>query len=121
MLIKVAVGLAVILVLAAGLLPALLDRGNLANDALNAAQAGSAILVSTGNASQAQAAASQSISADHGVVLQDIQVDPGGQQNTVKVSVEEQIHTFMSGWPGIKSWLASWFHLTSTQTSSVGT
>ena len=119
---KVAGVLGVLLFLAAGLLPPLLDRGNLANDALTAARTGSALLVSTGSPTEAEDAARQSIAGDAGVTLQGVQVDPQGSSETVQVSVSEHVHTFMSRWPGIRSWLNGWFDLRSTQSAAaVGT
>jgi hypothetical protein len=119
---KVAVVLGVALALAAGLLPPLLDRGNLDNLALSAARAGSAVLDSTGSAGAAEAAARGSVAADPGVSLQGVRVVPGGSGGTVEVTVSEDVHTFMSGWPGVRSWLSGWFHLTSTESAaSVGT
>ena len=121
LLIKLALALAVIVTLAAGLLPPLLDRGNLANDALNAARAGSALMVSTDDPTQAQDAATGSIANDPGIELVNVGVNSDGSNSSVSVSVAENVHTFMSSWPGINSWLKGWYHLTSTQTSSVGT
>ena len=117
LLLKIFLPLAVLGVLAAGLLPPLLDQAGLDTDALNAARAGSALLVSTGSSSAAEEAAEQSIAGDPGVVLVSIRVDPGGQAQTMEVSVEETFHTFIYGFPGLKRW----FHRTATEESSVGT
>ena len=121
LLIKLAVGLAVAVTLAAGLLPPLLDRGTLANDALTAARAGSALLVSTNDSTQAEDAARVSIANDPGIQLVNIGVNPDGATDSVSVSVQENVHTFMSNWPGINRWLKSWYRISSTETSSVGT
>lgn len=121
-LVKVAIVVAVALVLAAGLLPPFLDRGNLDNDALTAAQAGSALLISSGSVDEAEAAARQSVAGDPGVRLVAVEVVPGGSAGVVKVTVSEHVRTFMSGWPGVRSWLHGWFQITSTESAgSVGT
>lgn len=117
LLLKIFLPLAVVMVLAAGLLPPLLDQAGLDTDALNAARAGSALLVSTGSSTSAEAAAAQSIARDPGVALVGMQVDPGGQAETMEVSVKEEVHTFMKGLPGLEKW----FDRTSTEESSVGT
>lgn len=117
LLLKIFLPLAVVVVLAAGLLPPLLDQAGLDTDALNAARAGSALLVSTGSPASAEAAAEQSIAGDPGVALVGVQVDPGGQPDTIEVSVKEEVHTFMKGLPGLEKW----FDRTSTEESSVDT
>lgn len=119
--VKSGLALVIGLVLGFGLLPPLLDRGNLANDALTAARAGAALLVSSGSTSQAENAARQSIAGDPGISLEGVQVEPAGTAGTVQVTVGETVHTFMSGWPGVRNWLQGWFHLRSTQRDSVGT
>lgn len=116
LLLKIFLPLAVVGVLAAGLLPPLLDQAGLDTDALNAARAGSALLVSTQSSSEAEQAAEQSIADDPGVTLVSLQVDPGGQAGTMEVSVTEDVHTFMDGLPGLKKW----FHRSATEESSVG-
>lgn len=116
LLLKILLPLAVVGVLAAGLVPPLLDQAGLDTDALNAARAGSAVLVSTQSSSGAEAAAEQSIANDPGVSLVGINVDPGGQAGTMEVSVAETVHTFLDGLPGLKKW----FRRTATEESSVG-
>ena len=120
---KLVIPIAVIVVLAAGLLPPLLDKTGLDNDALTAAKAASAALISTGSTSQsdAQAVVEHSLSSDPGVQLVSVQVDPHGEATSVQVTVEEDVHTFMSGLPELRQWLKGWFHLSATQNSSVGT
>ncbi len=115
LLLKVFLPLAVAGVLAGGLLPPLLDQAKLDTDAINAAQAGSALLVSSGSPSEAEAAAQQSIADDPGVTLVDLQVDPKGQSYTMEVTVAQTIHTYMSGVPGLEKW----FRRASTEESSV--
>ena len=119
---KLAVPIAVLAALAAGLLPPLLDQSGLNNDALNAARAASATLISSQSLSQAdaQTVVQNALAGDHGVQLVSVNVDPQGQITTVQVNVKEQVHTYMSNWPGVRSWLKGWFQLTSSQTSSVG-
>lgn len=117
LLVKVFFPIAVIAVAAAGFLPPLLEQGNLDNQALNAARAGSALLVSSGSAQQAMAAVAESISHDPGLHLDSVVVNPAGTTSTVKVTVSETVHTFLDGIPGMKSW----FHRTATEESSVGT
>lgn len=119
---KLAVPIAVLAALAAGLLPPLLDQSGLNNDALNAARAASATLISSQSLSQtdAQSVVQNALAGDNGVQLESVNVDPQGQITTVQVNVKEQVHTYMSNWPGVRSWLKGWFQLTSSQTSSVG-
>jgi hypothetical protein len=116
LLLKVFIPLAVVGVLAGGLLPPLLDQAGLDTDALNAARAGSAMLVSTGSSSEADVVVQQSIADDPGVALVSVQVDPNGESDTMQVTVAETVHTYLSGIPGLKGW----FRRTSTQSSSVG-
>lgn len=117
LLLRVFLPIAVVAALAAGLLPPLLDQAGLDTDALNAARAGSAVLVSTGSSASAEAAAQQEVARDPGVVLVGVRVDPQGQAQTMEVSVSEKVHTFMDGLPGLEKW----FVRTSSAESSVGT
>jgi hypothetical protein len=122
MLLKLALTVAVLTALAGGLLPPLLDHGGLDTDALDAARAASAALVSSSSLSQAdaQTIVQNAIANDKGVQLVSVTVDPGGTQNAVQVVLKEHVTTYMSDWPGVRSWLKGWFELSSTQTSSVG-
>ncbi len=106
---KLVFPLAVLVVLAVGLLPPLFARGTLDTDAINAAKAAaSATSVSAGSATQV---VERSIAGDPGVTLVSVKVNPNGQTDTVEVTLSETVHTFMDGFPGLKSW----FHITSTQ------
>lgn len=117
LLLKVFLPIGVVVAAAIGFLPPLLDQGNLDNDAVMAARAGSAVLVSTGSADGAITAVQEAISKDPGVHLVSVKVNPAGESSTVQVTVSETVHTFLDRLPGMKSW----FHRTSTQESSVGT
>lgn len=123
LLFKLALPIVVLVALAAGLLPPLLDQSGLNNDALNAARAASATLISSSSLSQAdaQAVVQNALVNDKGVELVSVNVDPQGQITTVQVTVKEQVHTYLSDWPGVRSWLKGWFQRTSSETSSVGT
>ena len=114
-LLKLVIPLAVLLVLAIGLLPPVFDRGTLDTDAVNAAKAGAAALSVSGPAA-AEAAVRGSIAGDTGVTLVSVQINPSGQTQTVQVTLSRTVHTFMDGIPGLKGW----FHMTSTQDSSLG-
>jgi hypothetical protein len=116
---KLFLPVAVITVLAIGLLPPFFVRGTLDTDAVNAAKAASAALSGSGSgsgAASAEAAARQSIAGDRGVTLVSVQVNPNGESDTVQVTLAETVHTFMDGFPGLESW----FHVTSTQSSQLG-
>lgn len=118
-LIKLALPIAVLAVLGAGLLPPLFDQGSLDTDALNAARAGSSAFQS-GNTAAAEAAAEKSIAGDPGVTLVWAKPLPPTQATNelpaVQVKVSETVHTFLDGLPGLKSW----FQLTSTQEAQLG-
>jgi len=107
--IKLLLPIAVIAVFAAGLLPPLFAKGKLDTDALNAAKA-----ASSPGAGSALAAVQHSIAGDPGVTIVSVHFNSNG--DTVQVTLAETVHTFMDGFPGLKSW----FHVTSTQTSSLG-
>src|SRR5574340_1512603 len=116
--IKLLVPLAVLLVLALGLLPPLFARGTLDTDAVNAARAGSSALGGAGSGAltAVEAAVQRSIAGKSGVGLVSVKINPDGQSDTVQVTLAETVHTFMDGIPGLEGW----FHLTSTQQSSLG-
>lgn len=117
-LIKILIPLAVIAVLAVGLLPPLFARGSLDTDAVNAAKAASSVFAGSGARSgpdAAIAAARNSLSGDPGVTIVSITF-PKGEIDTVQVTLSKTVHTFMDGFPGLKSW----FHVTSTQSSQLG-
>lgn len=98
-------------VLLAGLLPPLLDQAHLRDDANSAAHAGAEVLIRPGDApGSASEAVAASIAAHHGLKLDSVKVNG----NVVTVVVEENVHTFMSGAPGLEHW----FHLTVTQSAS---
>lgn len=107
--------IAVITVLAIGLLPPLLDRGKLDTEALNAARAASAV-VQSGNRAAATAAAEASIAKDPGVELVSVTFRNASLGPFVQVKVREKVRTFMDGLPGLEGW----FNLTSTQESQLG-
>lgn len=111
--IKVVVLLAVVGVLAAGLLPPLFDEGRLRDNANTAAQAGAAVVLDShaglGSGSIDQAVAA-SIATHRGLKLISVKVNAG----VVTVKVEKDVHTFMSGLPGLEHW----FHLTVTESAS---
>ncbi|HAM03015.1 MAG TPA: hypothetical protein DCQ30_12440 [Acidimicrobiaceae bacterium] len=114
--IRLAVVLTIIAVLAAGLLPPVFDRGRLDTDTLNAARAASAVVQTSGGQSAATAAARASIAKDPGVTLDSVTFSTESSNAFVTVRASEDVHTFMDGFPGLKSW----FHLTSTQESQFG-
>lgn len=100
-------------VLVAGLLPPLFAQGHLRDDANNAAQAGAAVLLDAGAGAQSASvnqAVAASIASHHGLKLDSVKVSGG----VVTVVVEEKVHSFMSGAPGLEHW----FRLTVTQSAS---
>lgn len=115
MAIKLLLPLAVIIVAAVGFLPPVLAQGSLDTDAVNAAKAGASALSVSGPAA-AEAAARSSVAGDTGVTVVSVEVDPGGQSQTVQVTLSEKVHSFLDGVSGLKNW----FHDTSTQDSSLG-
>ena len=108
---KVVVLLVVLGVLAAGLLPPLIDQGHLRDDANGAAQAGAALVLKSGStpASIGQTVAA-SIATHPGITLASVNVHGG----VVTVVVKQKVHTFMSGTPGLEHW----FQLTVTESAS---
>lgn len=123
LLFKLALPIVALVALAAGLLPPLLDQSGLNTDALNAARAASATLISSQSQSQAdaQTVVQSALANDPGVELVSVSVDPKGAGTAVQVTLKERVHTYMSNWPGVHRWLKGWFELTSSETSSVGT
>jgi type II secretory pathway pseudopilin PulG len=105
----------ILAVLGAGLLPPVFDQGSLDTDALNAARAASSASQS-GNDAAIEAAAARSIAGDPGVALVWAKPVPSNGLPTIQVRLSETVHTFMDGFPGLKSW----FRLTSTQESEAG-
>ena len=108
---KVALFLAVVGVLAAGLLPPVFDMGHLRDNANAAAKAGAAVLLSPGNGSPSvNQAVTASIAAHRGLKVSSVKVNNG----VVTVVVKQNVHTFMSGLPGLEHW----FNLTVTESAS---
>ena len=116
--IRLLLPLAIVGVLAAGLLPPLIAKGRLATEALDAARAASAAVTNSGNRQVAYEAAAKWVASDsdHNVQLVSVNVQSGDLGATVQVTLRESVHTFMEGFPGLKGW----FRITSTQASSLG-
>lgn len=112
--VKVFVGLVIVGVLAAGLLPPLFAQAQLRDDAASAAQAGAAQALN-GQAGFHSASIDQAVAASlathRGLRLVSSEVSAG----VVTVRVTKDIHTFMSGLPGLEHW----FHPTVTAQASV--
>lgn len=112
--VKVLVVLVILGVLGAGLLPPLFAQAQLRDDANNAAQAGAAQVLNVqagfhpASINQAVAA---SLAAHQGLKLISMDVHSG----VVTVRVTKNVHTFMSGFPGLEHW----FHPTVTAKASV--
>jgi hypothetical protein len=111
----VAVG--IVIAALVGFLPPVLARGSLDTDAINAAKAGSSAL-STGGVGGAQSAVAASVAKHPDVVLKKVTISPvpPTAESTVTVTVTENVHSWLSG----ISALDSWFHISSTQSSSLG-
>lgn len=108
--VKVLLILAVLAVLAIGLLPPLFKDGTLRNYANRAAQAG-ALAESNGDPpNEVHTAVTRSIAAHHGVELVAVKTTGGD----VTVVARENVHTFMSGLPGLESW----FRLTVSESAA---
>lgn len=108
---KVLLFLVVLGVLAAGLLPPAFYMGHLRDNANAAAKAGAAVLLNPGNGSPSvNQAVSTSIAAHRGLKLSSVKVDHG----VVTVVVKQNVHSFMSGLPGLEHW----FNLTVTESAS---
>ena len=105
----------ILAVLGVGLFPPAFDQGRLDTDALNAARAASSASQS-GNEAAIEAAAARSIAGDSGVTLVWAKPVASSGFPTVQVKLRETVHTFMDGFPGLKSW----FELSSTQESQLG-
>lgn len=113
---KMALVLVVLGILAAGLVPPLLDRPGLDTDALDAARAASLAVETSQNSDAAQSAAAQSVATHPGVQLVKVAILTEGLAPAVAVTVSEDVHTFMDGVPGLKRW----FHISATQDSQLG-
>jgi hypothetical protein len=116
--VRLVLPLAVVGVLAAGLLPPLVAKGRLATEALDAARAASAAVTNSGNQQAAYQAAAKWVAAgsDHNVQLVSVNVQSGQLGATVQVTLRESVHTFMEDFPGLKGW----FRISTTQESSLG-
>jgi len=109
---KLALFLVVLGVLAAGLLPPLFSMGHLRDNANAAAKAGAAVLLNPGSHSQTvDQAVATSIATHHGLKVASVKVNEG----VVTVVVKQNVHSFMSGLPGLQHW----FNLTVTESASV--
>ena len=108
--IKVFLILVVLGVLAVGLLPPLLKNGTLRNYASAGAQAGALAISNGASAKDVHAAVVRPIAGHHDVELVSIKTNHGA----VTVVLRENVHSFMSGWPGLKGW----FCLTVSESAS---
>jgi hypothetical protein len=104
--IRLGLVLAVIGVIAAGLMPPVFARGQLDGYARDAAQKGAAIILNEGQGA-AEALANQAATSHAGVQVVSMSVSPDG--NTLSVTLSETVHTFMST-----------FHLQTTERSYLG-
>ena len=102
--VKLAVVVAVLGVLGAGLLPPVFDRGQLDGFARDAAQKGGSVLLNDGPA-VAQDLAEQAATSHSGVSVDKVAISG----NDIEVSLSETVRTFMGS-----------FHLSTTEGSSLG-
>ncbi len=116
LLVKLGLLLAIVVVLAVGLLPPLVAKSHLAAEAADAARAGSAAAGNMEDSQAAYDAVAQALVADPGVHLVSVRVEPSEVDPVVIVTLSKQVHTFMSGLPGLESW----FRIQSSQQSSLG-
>lgn len=108
---KVLLFLVVLGVLAVGLLPPVFYVGHLRDNANAAAKAGAAVLLNPGNGSPSvNQAVTASVAAHHELKLSSVRVNNG----VVTVVVKQNVHSFMSGLPGLQHW----FNLTVTESAS---
>jgi len=112
--VAILVGVAVVVTLAAGLLPPLFTQATLDETTLAAARAGSLALYG-GGATGADAAALHSLAAHPNVKIVNMKPIPRLTDAFI-VTAQEDVHTFMDGVPGLRSW----FIVTSTQQSTEG-
>ena len=109
--VRVVLVLAVLGALAYGLLGPLVAAGHLHDDANTAAKAGYAQLVSS-DASQGavQQAVAASVAHLSNVTVKAVRITSG----EVTVVLQEKVHSFMSGFPGLKNW----FTVNATESAS---
>ena len=113
--VKVILILVVLGVLAAGLLPPLFFEGTLRGYANTAAQKGATAFLDGSSTVEVKRIVATSIAAHHGVHL--VSIKTNGTTligTTVTVVVRQNIHTFMSGFPGLEGW----FRLTVSESAS---
>lgn len=111
--IKVLLVLVILGVLAYGLLGPVLASGHLHDDAKTAAQAGYAQLVDKGagvSSTSVQNAVAASLGRRSNVTVKAVKVTG----DEVTVILEEKVHSFMSGFPGLKDW----FTVNATESAS---
>lgn len=96
--------------LAYGLLPPVFAESHLRDDADAAAHAGAGVLVRQPSPKAVRNAVAASLAADRRVQLESVKVNSG----IVTVVAKENVHTFLSGVPGLEHW----FHLTVTESES---
>lgn len=110
--VKVVLVLGILGALAAGLLGPLVNVGHLHDDARAAARAGYAQMAG-GNSSSASVEQAVKASVAH---LSDVTVTAVRITNgTVTVVLQQKMHSFMSGLPGLESW----FTINATESASV--
>ena len=99
--VKVVLVLVILGVLAAGLLGPLVNAGHLHDDAQTAARAGYAQMASGSSSSASVEQAVRASVAQHSnVTVKAVRIANG----TVTVVLQEKLHSFMSGLPGLKGW-----------------
>jgi len=110
--VKLVLVLTLLGVLAAGLLPPVLDAGSLRDDASSGAQAGFDALLDKGSSTASvDLAVEHGVGRHRGIRLDSVKV--GSDADTVVLA--ENVHTFMDGLPGLKSW----FRITATESATV--
>ena len=88
-------------VLAYGLLGPVVDDGHLHDEANTAAQAGYSQLVGSHSSSASvQQAVAASVAHKSNIQVKSVKIQDG----VVTVVLEEKVHSFMSGFPGLKDW-----------------
>ena len=100
--------------LAAGLLPPVFDQATLDEATVAAARAGSLALYG-GGTTGADAAAISSIATHSNMKIVSMRPVTGSPETFV-VTAQEDVHTFLAGVPGLRSW----FSVTSTEESTQG-
>lgn len=108
---KLAVPIGLVVAASVGFVPRLTAQGSLNQWASDAARAGA-----TAPSDKAVAAARRSAESHPGAVFVGYTEQRAGGVTSGTVVLRETVHTYLSGWPGVKSW----FRISATETTVGG-